>query len=991
MVHGRASQLSCRFSTSLTFLYILFLLPEQVYSKQSQVVLAADSGQAKKHSLEDMPGKDKIKTNPRLVPANEDLAEDLYEKQKDKAEAEDPKEPSEDRNFLRQDLALISILMLLTLSCCYCASSIDVEEVRDETKPELIQNSALSTGCRVLAQRPGLSSLTFMVILFCTCILSRHYARLKTEKLALTPFDTKLTALHNKEQKEYPMIPRDEVGTNVMIWNDYSTSLEKNHDLKTTLADIEQRFESIKRENDKCESLSWEGYHDSMPEDSKSDFIADSKDAVLLKVKMKTQRTPQHKENAPISRTDCFGTLRASLAEVNEKHGGLHVAMSSMTALIDASLEEAEGEASRYMLLSLPLMMALLTLGVGTPLRTITPFLVLIASMEGMRAVMVLIKRSWRDLNFSGPDTVIEFVMIALCFDYGLFFWSRFASERRKRMEEPLAKVVYTALTTSGYVIVLSSLILIVVNAIMCYFPNSNNLGFLGLGFQFMAGMLFVGLYSLLIPSILVLQLPSLFDEGTTTCCLNVCSDFMARHFTVRPLWTKKIGEPITRQPWSYIVPVTILICMIPLLYTLSTIRLGYANGYMSRSVPEWPAHQLYQKKFDMNHLHPSPIFLEAVPMHGETEEIEELESVDLPDSAMLVSKFKTPITFQPEFGNLTCLFVQRMMEATQGTEFQINAHDVAGLWWNAHTGECSPLAGLQANVALQGHCLHSDKEDVFCLPTDGRDQMMVLYKDTFSPKAVQLIERFWQKIEPEANWTFNVGDERYKFRATLDTATAEEILLAKKLRAACPWILCFAVVCVCCLVGSSFSSAFLMAKLLFTIFIPICAEYGLLVGIYQHGWLEWAGIQSVDGIPWPIVFSTAPFLFALALDYDIFLFARVYELRSEGYDNRSAVRIALEETGPAITMAGSLMCIAFFFVFLTSIPVVSITGCLYCLGVAIDTFVVRVWIAPSILCMFEEMNYWPAKMPTPSKDYNFYDKLCQGQGDIEKSPEVPI
>lgn len=40
-------------------------------------------------------------------------------------------------------------------------------------------------------------------------------------------------------------------------------------------------------------------------------------------------------------------------------------------------------------------------------------------------------------------------------------------------------------------------------------------------------------------------------------------------------------------------------------------------------------------------------------------------------------------------------------------------------------------------------------------------------------------------------------------------------------------------------------------------------------------------------------------------MDYDLFLFARVYERRLQGFDNASAVRMALEETGPLISLAG--------------------------------------------------------------------------------------
>merc|ERR1719502_2657669 len=109
-----------------------------------------------------------------------------------------------------------------------------------------------------------------------------------------------------------------------------------------------------------------------------------------------------------------------------------------------------------------------------------------------------------------------------------------------------------------------------------------------------------------------------------------------------------------------------------------------------------------------------------------------------------------------------------------------------------------------------------------------------------------------------------------------------------------------------------------------------------------------------------------------------MFLFARVYELRLDGYDNRSSVRIAMEETGPMITIAGSLMCVAFYFTILLDLPIVSETGMLYFIGVGIDTFIVRMWIAPAVLCWVETLNYWPQKMPPRVKDYEDYGNMSE-------------
>jgi len=237
--------------------------------------------------------------------------------------------------------------------------------------------------------------------------------------------------------------------------------------------------------------------------------------------------------------------------------------------------------------------------------------------------------------------------------------------------------------------------------------------------------------------------------------------------------------------------------------------------------------------------------------------------------------------------------------------------------------------------------------------------------------QAKSFTEMFWDQIESKAkNLEFEAEGHRFRFRASLDTPLAEDMLMDRKYKQLLPWIMLATVFAVCCIVSYCFSSAFVAGKMLVTVVVPILSEYGLLVGIYQYGWLEHLGVEPLTGLWWMLPYSTAGVLFALAMDYDLFLFARVYERRMEGYDNNSAVRLALEETGPTITLAGTMMVVAFFFIFLNSLPMLAQLGCLYVFGVAIDTYIIRLWMAPAALCVYEPMNYWPARPPAASKSY---------------------
>lgn len=67
-----------------------------------------------------------------------------------------------------------------------------------------------------------------------------------------------------------------------------------------------------------------------------------------------------------------------------------------------------------------------------------------------------------------------------------------------------------------------------------------------------------------------------------------------------------------------------------------------------------------------------------------------------------------------------------------------------------------------------------------------------------------------------------------------------------------------------------------------------LCSNFattGLATAVYQFGILDWSGLKVLSkdgsgGISWLVPCSTAFLLIGLALDYDIFLFSRVYELR---------------------------------------------------------------------------------------------------------------
>merc|ERR1712137_308165 len=172
-------------------------------------------------------------------------------------------------------------------------------------------------------------------------------------------------------------------------------------------------------------------------------------------------------------------------------------------------------------------------------------------------------------------------------------------------------------------------------------------------------------------------------------------------------------------------------------------------------------------------------------------------------------------------------------------------------------------------------------------------------------------------------------------------------------------------------LIGLRYKAFIIPFKLLFTIAIPIMSTLGMGVFVFQDGVLNWTGIpslQSDGGLVWINPVACTFMLIGFGLDYDIFLFSRIYATRKSGEytDDREAIVQAVNATGPVITTAGMIMALAFVgMIAQHDTELLCQMGWTMIFGVLMDTFVVRMLLVPSVLSMAGDLNWWPAKMPS--------------------------
>jgi RND superfamily putative drug exporter len=141
---------------------------------------------------------------------------------------------------------------------------------------------------------------------------------------------------------------------------------------------------------------------------------------------------------------------------------------------------------------------------------------------------------------------------------------------------------------------------------------------------------------------------------------------------------------------------------------------------------------------------------------------------------------------------------------------------------------------------------------------------------------------------------------------------------------------------------------------------LSIGAAYGVIVAIFQWGWL-----RSVVGIgrPGPIEFWVPMMLFTvlfgLSMDYEVFLLSRVREEYVTSGDNATAVADGLASTARVITAAAAIMIAVFMSFVLGDLRVLKLLGLGLATAIFIDASVVRMVLVPATMELLGRANWW--------------------------------
>jgi uncharacterized membrane protein YdfJ with MMPL/SSD domain len=181
-----------------------------------------------------------------------------------------------------------------------------------------------------------------------------------------------------------------------------------------------------------------------------------------------------------------------------------------------------------------------------------------------------------------------------------------------------------------------------------------------------------------------------------------------------------------------------------------------------------------------------------------------------------------------------------------------------------------------------------------------------------------------------------------------------------RQMRSRLPYVFIFVLSLAFVLLLLTFRSLVIAATAVALNLLSVGAAYGILVAVFQEGWLAHTfGFQTNGAIVSWLPLFLFVVLFGLSMDYHVFIVSRIKELHDEGVTTDEAIRLAITRTAGTVTSAAVIM-IAVFGLFATlSLIMMQQMGFGLAIAVLIDATIVRAVLLPSVMKLLGEWNWY--------------------------------
>ncbi len=157
-----------------------------------------------------------------------------------------------------------------------------------------------------------------------------------------------------------------------------------------------------------------------------------------------------------------------------------------------------------------------------------------------------------------------------------------------------------------------------------------------------------------------------------------------------------------------------------------------------------------------------------------------------------------------------------------------------------------------------------------------------------------------------------------------------------------------------------AFHSIVIPVKAILLNLLSTGAAYGILVLVFQDGWLA----EPLGVTPSGVIESWVPLfiftiLFGLSMDYHLFILTRIKEARDRGLGSRDAVARGISVTSGTITSAASIMVVVFAVFVTLKFTFIQQLGLGLAVAVFIDATIIRSVLLPASMTLLGDWNWW--------------------------------
>jgi RND superfamily putative drug exporter len=173
---------------------------------------------------------------------------------------------------------------------------------------------------------------------------------------------------------------------------------------------------------------------------------------------------------------------------------------------------------------------------------------------------------------------------------------------------------------------------------------------------------------------------------------------------------------------------------------------------------------------------------------------------------------------------------------------------------------------------------------------------------------------------------------------------------------------------------------------------LSAAAAFGVIVAIFQWGWLDGlVGVSHTGPITPLVPILMFAVLFGLSMDYEVFLVSRMHEEWLRRRNNSEAVNFGQAVTGRTITAAAAIMIVVFASFVATTDRTIKMIGLGMAIAILLDALLIRTILVPAVMHTIGNANWH-----LPSILDRFLPKLAleaepveEGEG-VEELPEPP-